>query len=191
MSDHRSLISSGRDLEDSFFLEEDRALIERLKARRRMEEDRQALAHASGIRDQKVLDRLVELGVKPESVAPLALVPIVEVAWADGALDEKERKAVLKAAEARGISAGDLEHQLLEHWLDRRPEPHLLEAWEHYVTGLLPELAAEQQRALRRELIEQARSVAEASGGFLGLGNKVSSEEAAMLKRLEAAFVVK
>jgi hypothetical protein len=30
--------------------------------------------------------------------------------------------------------------------------------------------------------------VAEAAGGFMGLGNKVSSEEQAILDRLEAAF---
>lgn len=188
MSKHPSLVSSGRELEDSFFLKEDRLLIERLQALRRLEETRDALARASGIRDPRVLQRLVELGVRPECVAPLALVPIVEVAWADGKIDDKERKAVLDAAEARGIRAGDLEHGLLESWLAHRPAAELLEAWQHYVTGLLPELAPEQREALRRELLDRARTVAEASGGFLGLGNKVSERESAVLDQLARAF---
>lgn len=187
MSDH-SRVSSGSELEDSFFLKEDKLLIERLQALRKLEESRNALARASGIHDQKVLDRLVELGVRPESVAPLALVPILEVAWADGKLDDEERRAVLRAAEARGIQPGDLEHQLMESWLARAPRPELLEAWQHYLAGLLPQLAPEQREELRRELLDGARAVAEASGGFLGLGRKISPAEAAVLERLDRAF---
>lgn len=188
MTDRPSRIASGRELEDSFFLEEDRLLIERRQALRRLEETREALARASGIRDQKVLQRLVELGVRPESVAPLALVPIVEVAWADGKVDHQERQAVLQAAEARGMRAGDVEHDLLQSWLAHRPKPELLEAWRHYVAGLCPELGPEQREALRRELLDRARQVAEASGGFLGLGQKISPAEAAVLERLGQAF---
>ncbi len=183
-----TLVASGRELEDSFFLQEDRLLIERLKALRKMEETREALAQASGIRDAQVLQRLVELGVRPESVAPLALVPVVEVAWADGKVDARERQAVLQAAEARGIRAGAIEHELLESWLARRPRPQLLEAWQHYVAGLLPELTPAQREGLRDELLGRARAVAEASGGFLGLGNKVSPQEAAVLDRMAQAF---
>ena len=137
-----------------------------------------------------MLQKLVELGVRPESVAPLALVPIVEVAWADGKVDEKERRAVLDAADARGIRAGDLQHGLLQRWLSHRPSAKLLEAWQHYVAGLCAQLDAEQRNALRGELLDRARAVAEASGGFLGLGSKVSPSERAVLQRLEAAFAV-
>lgn len=188
MIKHSAPVASGRELEDSFFLQEDQLLIERLKALRRMEESREALAQASGISDPKVLQRLVELGVRPECVAPLALVPIVEVAWADGSVDDRERKAVLDAAEARGIRAGDIQHTLLESWLAHRPAPALLEAWQHYVTGLLPQLGAAERQALRGELLDRARAVAEASGGFLGLGSKVSKAEAAVLAQLDRAF---
>jgi uncharacterized tellurite resistance protein B-like protein len=186
----REVIASGRELEDSFFLKQDRDLIDKLKTLRRLEETRDALAEASGIRDQAVLQKLVELGVRPESVAPLALVPIVEVAWADGKVDEKERQAVLEAADARGIRAGDLQHGLLHSWLSHRPSTKLLQAWQHYVAGLCAQLDEEQRNALRGELLDRARAVAEASGGFLGLGSKVSPSERAVLKRLEAAFAV-
>ncbi len=188
MTDRPSRTSSGRELEDSFFLAEDRALIERLKALRMLEEKREDLARASGIQDQKVLQRLVELGVRPESMAPLALVPIIEVAWADGKIDEKERRSVLEAAEAKGIRPGGIEHSLLESWLDRSPSPDLFEAWRHYVAGLCPQLGPDERETLRRELLERARSVAEASGGFLGVGQKISQAEAAVLARLGEAF---
>ncbi len=46
----REVIASGRELEDSFFLKQDHDLIEGLKTLRRLEETRDALAEASGIR---------------------------------------------------------------------------------------------------------------------------------------------
>jgi hypothetical protein len=187
MTDRPSFVSSGRDLEDSFFLREDQKLIEWQRKLRQQRESREALAQASGIRDEKVLDNLVALGVRPESVAPLALFPIVEVAWADGKLDERERKAVLDAAESRGIKPGQLEHDMLQSWLQHRPAPHLFQAWQHYLAGLLPQMGPDERASLRSELLRRARLVAEAAGGLLGLG-KISASEAAALERLEKAL---
>ncbi|MGC3998853.1 MAG: hypothetical protein QM767_15940 [Anaeromyxobacter sp.] len=187
MTDPKSFVSSGRDLEDSFFLQEDRKLLEWQRKLRQQQESRQALAQASGIRDEKVLDRLVALGVRPESLAPLALFPIIEVAWADGKLDERERKAVLDAAEARGYKPGQLEYEMLQSWLQHRPSPSMFETWEHYVAGLLPQLGADERASLRGELLQRARKVAEAAGGFLGLG-KISASEEAAIARLERAL---
>lgn len=187
MNDRPSFVSSGRQLEDDFFLREDQLLIEWQRKLRRLQESREALAQASGIRDTKVLDRLVELGVRPESLAPLALFPIIEVAWADGKLDARERSAVLEAAEARGIHAGQLEHEMLQSWLQHRPSPQLFEAWQRYLEGLLPQLGPEERESLRQELLRRARLVAEAAGGILGVG-RVSKDERAALERLEKAL---
>ncbi len=43
-------------------------------------------------------------------------------------------------------------------------------------------------QALRADLLGRARRVAEAAGGFLGLGRRVSAAEQAVLERLAAAF---
>jgi hypothetical protein len=47
--------------------------------------------------------------------------------------------------------------------------------------------AADRNR-LKSELLGRARRVAEAAGGFLGLGSKVSRAEEAILTELAAAF---
>jgi hypothetical protein len=178
----------GRSLEDEFFRREDQRLLARLNDLKAAEATREALAKASGITNPTLLDKLMELGVRPETVAALSIVPLVEVAWADGTLDQKERRAILDLARASGVVSESMGYALLEAWLDRRPDPRLLGAWAQMVQGMIGQLGPEGAARLKSGLLEQARAVASASGGVLGLGAKVSSAEARMLAQLEAAF---
>ena len=146
------------------------------------------LARVAGDAHPEVLDKLVELGIGPETWAALEIVPLVEVAWADARMEAKERSAVLAAAEANGIEAGSPSHQLLENWLTHRPDARLLAAWGEYIVGLCADLDPAQRSALREEILGRARSVAEAAGGFLGLGNKISPEEEVVLQQLAKPF---
>jgi hypothetical protein len=188
MADNPQILGDrGRALEDEFFRKEDQRLMTRLRELRDRTASREALAKASGIKNEAVLDKLLELGVRPETVAALALVPLAEVAWADGSLDERERRLVLERAEKSGIAPGSSDYALLESWLERRPEPKLLSAWTQMVRGLREHLTPEQVEALRAGLIERAQAIAGASGGFLGVG-KVSGAEADMIRQLESAF---
>ena len=175
----------GRSLEDEFFRREDQRLTERLKELRAAEASREALSKASGITKPEVLDKLMELGIRAETVAALIVVPLVEVAWADGTLDAKERRAVI---ERSGIQPGSSGAALLDAWLDRRPDPKLLTAWTHMVQGMTAQLDAAERERLKAGLLDRARAVASASGGILGVGAKVSRAEAEVLAKLEAAF---
>ncbi len=187
-SDLALLGSLSRVLEDRFFVEHDRVLIEKLRELKKLEETRQALSAASGITNEKVLQRLVELDVHPEILASLAVVPLVEVAWADGRVEGAERQAIMRAAGEAGLAKGSPDFELLDRWLALRPEPKLLEAWEHYTRGLCELLGEEERQALRAALVERARRVAEAAGGFLGLTSRISHAEQKMLDRLDEAF---
>lgn len=186
--DPEVLRDRGKSLEDEFFHRENKKLMARLAEMRAKEVSREGLGKATGITSAAVLDKLMELGIRPETVAALAIVPLAEVAWADGSLDARERKAILDRASESGISAGSAEHALLEEWLARRPEEKLFTAWTHMVKGLTAELGPEAAARLKTSLLERAQAVATASGGVLGMGSKVSSAEAAMLAKLEAAF---
>src|SRR4029453_17743740 len=78
----------------------------------------QELSLASGITDRAVLRLLADLEVSSSVVAALALVPLVEVAWADGELAPEERASVLRASEAQGIRPGSRAHGLLASWME-------------------------------------------------------------------------
>lgn len=178
----------GRSLEEEFFRREDARLKEKLREAARREGAREALARASGIKNPEIVDRLIALDVRPETVTALSLVPLVEVAWADGSLDDNERRVILERAGTSGLAPGSTERTLLEEWLSRKPDPKMLTAWTHLIQGLCQQLSREEAAALKTGLLERARAVAGSSGGFLGMGSKVSVGEADMLKRLESAF---
>jgi hypothetical protein len=174
-----------KNLEDAFFAQQDAILIAKLKQMKQMEESRKAISEVSGITNPEILQKLVDLEVRPETVAMLTLVPLIEVAWADGAIDEKEKAAIMAAVQKANINQMDLE--IVERWLSRKPEPKLLEAWMHYVQGFCEKLSKEEIDSLRKGAVERAQGIAEAAGGFLGVG-KISSKEKAMLNKLESAF---
>ena len=127
-----SLKESAHSLEDVFFKKEDQKLIEKLRELKRMEESKEALAQVSGITDDGVLSELVKLEIRPEILAALALIPLIEIAWVDGELDDKEREAILASTQQTGILGGDIDRAILEEWFHRRPDPKLLQAWTLY-----------------------------------------------------------
>jgi hypothetical protein len=177
-----------RTLEDAFFHKRDAILIEQYHAMEKMKKTKSALRKVSGITRDDVLDKLVSLDVRPETLASLAMVPLVEIAWADGSIQVEEREAILKAAAKNGFTRDSIDFALIESWLARRPPESLLEAWTHYIQGLCTNLNKGQIAGLRTDLVGHARDIAKASGGFLGLGSKISKSEQAMIDRLKAAF---
>lgn len=183
-----SLEERRKALEESFFQKFNEELREKLKAEREHEENRDQLARASGIRDPATLDALLKLGIQAGTVAALSLVPLVAVAWADGKLDDKERAAVLGAAEEAGLGPDSVAHQLLDGWLAVRPSRQLLEAWLHYVEALGEALEADERAAFKEDVLSRTRDVAESSGGFLGLGRRISGPEQAILDKIEGAL---
>jgi hypothetical protein len=176
-----------RMLEDAFFQQRDKVLIENLKKMQVMKETKDSLANVSGIKNEKVLDKLVELGVRPETLASLSVIPLVEVAWADGSISKEEEAAVLKAAQGRGIQNGSIEFGLLKEWLEVKPPATLLDAWRHYMEGLCEKLTEKEKESMKKEIMGGAQAVAQASGGLLGI-NTISSEEKAVLSKMEKAF---
>ena len=178
----------GRSLEDEFFRREDARLKENLRQAAQRESAREALIHASGIKNPRVIDRLIDLGIHPETVTALSLVPLVAVAWADGSLDARERSAILERVDETEFAPGSPARALLEGWLTRKPEPTLMNAWTHLVEGLGEEMTRDEVAALKTGLLERARTVAGASGGFLGVGSRISTAEADVIQRLEGSF---
>jgi hypothetical protein len=168
-----------RALEDSFFMERDQHLLEKLRSQLSSFEERNKLSHVSGITEQHVLDHLVKAGVKAETLAAVQLIPLVEVAWCDGSVAAEERNAVLNAAAAQGIHPESASYSLLEQWLKNRPDVRVIAAWKEYVqelARLMPHTAP----AMKKNLTDRLRRVAEAAGGFLGLSTISKTEHAAI-----------
>ncbi len=184
----REMQALAETLENSFYGLDRLAILEKIERRRTTAGQREELSQASGITDGRLLDLLVDLRITSESLAALALAPLVMVAWADGRVDAKERAAVIEAARAAGVRRGDLSDRLLEQRLADRPDPALVNAWTAYVRLLGRTLPPEDFAHLKTQMLDRARSVAEASRGRLGLGPRISKAEREMMVDLEAAF---
>jgi tellurite resistance protein len=177
-----------RNLEDAFFAQENSKLLADMRQKAELQERRAALREAVKGADDALLDHLLALGVKAETVLAMTLLPLARVAWADGSIDAKERAAVLQAAEIRGVHPATPGHDLLATWLAHKPGEAMVTAWNKYVAGIWPSLTPHERDDLRERLLGLARGVAEAAGGFLGLGSKISPAERAVLDEIEAAL---
>jgi hypothetical protein len=182
------LFSDARSsLEEAFFRKRDAELIAEMRRREQRQSRKKALAEVSGISNDEVLEELVEHDIHAETLAAFMIAPLVEVAWADGTIQPGERKVLLHAIEEAGLPKEGVAFKLMKQWLTRRPEPRMMKLWQNYTKALLAELPAEAGQNIKQTLLKQARSLAEAAGGFLGLA-RISNEEAEVLRSLEKAF---
>jgi hypothetical protein len=178
-----------QSLVDAFFHARDQQLLDEFRQRLEKKDRRAQLAAVSGVHDEAVLDRLIELNISPEALAAIHVIPLVQVAWADGNVSPEERTAIIQAAHDAGIQSRDGHYPLLEHWLYENPGREMLEAWEHYIQNLCKQLTPEEVAKLKKDTLALASKVAEAAGGgLLGLRSKISKSERAMIDRLEKAF---
>jgi len=177
-----------RAFEEEFFDKQSHKLIDKLRATLQKEHTREELIELTGIHDPAVLDTLMAMHVQKDTFAAFALYPLIEVAWADGEVDEKERKAFLAAAAEHGIAPGSRAHTALEEFVKTRPNDDTRKAWYAWAEQLTQKLDAAERRKVREGLLKRAKAVAEASGGILGLGNKVSPNEKLVLDAIARAF---
>jgi uncharacterized tellurite resistance protein B-like protein len=177
-----------RSFEEEFFNKQSEQLVDKLRRVLQEQHTREELEQVTGIHDAAVLDTLMTLHVDKSTFAAFGLYPLVEIAWADGKVDDKERAALIKAAAEHGITPDSLAHTALEEFLKHTPREDARKAWYAWAAELNRKLDKQERRKVREGLLARARAVAEASGGFLGLGNKVSPNEQRVLDAIARAF---
>ena len=184
MKDEHLLKKQAKDLEEAFFAKENERLLRELHQKAKVDEKRKALSAVVKAKDPAIIEHLLELGVGPESILAIGLVPLAAVSWADGRLNDKERKAILKAASERGVEPGSANYTMLETWLKQKPSDKLMETWKKYARAVWEQLTKEEQITMRLSVVGRAREVAEAAGGLLGVAS-ISPQEKALLEELE------
>jgi uncharacterized tellurite resistance protein B-like protein len=175
-------------LEEEFFAKREQTLVAKLRSTLEKEQPRETLKKLTGIEDDAIIDTLVSLHVDRDTLAAFALYPLVEIAWADGHADETERRAFLQAAAEHGLAADSPGHRALREFVKETPREEARKAWFAWARELNERLNPTERRKLREGLVERARTVAEASGGILGLGRRISAAEQAILDKIEAVF---
>ena len=187
MSNGDSWQERGEALENGFFAKLDAELLAKLKVQAAAENDIAEISRVSGIKDERVLAALQQLGVSAPSFAAIRLFPLVAVAWADGILEKSERDAIEECVAKQSIDRDSPAMALLHHWLSQKPQEGAFEAWEVYAHGLVLEMSASEAHSLRDALVDEIKGVAESAGGLFGWG-AISKGEHAILNRVETAL---
>ena len=170
-----------RAQEEDYFQKKDRELIEKARERAKIEKQLRELGEQVGVTDPEVSHELAELGFTPDTVKLLPLMPVLEVAWAEGGVTDAERKMVIDLARTRGIEAGGPADVQLAEWLDRRPDESVFRRANRLISALF---ASEARLKLTPDdIIKSTEAIAEASGGLFGI-RRVSSDERATLDRI-------
>ncbi len=183
MSDKDAFADRKRALEEEYFRKKEKELIEKLHRRAALEAERRKLSEMIGVSDQEILNDLQELGYTPETLNLLHLVPLVQVAWAEGRVSSRERELIVKAASERGIKEGTAAYKKLNEWLTKRPDEEFFERTLMIFGAIIESLPAEKRAADESTLLSYCERIAEASGGILGIG-RVSDKERKALKQI-------
>jgi hypothetical protein len=181
MADDHPLGERRRSHEEDYFRKKDRELIERMRQQAAAEQARKDLGAEAGVTDPKLLDELAQLGFTKDTVRLLPLVPVIEVAWAEGGITPAERKMLTELARARGIEAGSAADQKLSDWLERQPGEDVFRRATRLIAALIDANAPSTLSA--SDLIKYAEQIADASGGIFGL-RRISADERSTLARI-------
>jgi len=181
--DKDAFAERGRSLEEEYFRRKEKEVIEKMRRKAEADDQRRRLGEQAGLADEEVLRDLQELGYTAETVMLLHLVPLIQTAWAEGGVSQKERDLIVKAARARGVEAGSMADGQLNRWLAQRPSDDLFEKTLRAIRTILQAQSPEARAASERDLVSLATAIASASGGIVGFG-AVSEEERQILARI-------
>ena len=174
-------LSAKRLHEEEYFQRKDRELLEKVRQRAKAEQELRALGETVGVTDPEISRELADLGFTTETARLLPLVPLIEMAWAEGGVTASERKLVIDLARARGIAEGSAADRQLSDWLQNHPDETVFRRAGRLIGALFA--SGGHFQATPEDIIKYCETIAEASGGIFGI-HKVSSDERATLGRI-------
>lgn len=185
MTEHEFLDDRRRALEEDHFRRKDRELIEKMRRAAAEERARNEMSAKTGLTDPALLRDLQELGFTPDTLAVLPLVPIVQMAWAEGGITPAERTLLVQLARDRNITEGSEADRLLADWMSRKPSSEVFSRATRLIRAMLETGTPDSTSLSADDLIKYCESIAAASGGIFGIGS-ISGEERATLARIAA-----
>ncbi len=141
----------------------------------------------SALSDADLHRALGRLGIDQHTVRAVVLLPLVQVAWADGRVQPAERGLILEVAQRCGLEAHEAD--VLKQWLARRPTP---ESFRMARDVLMALWARDRQRGAAPEsldgVLRMCGCVARVAGGLFGLAFTLDRREKELLDELSASL---
>lgn len=139
--------------------------------------------------DEELLVELEALGLDRGSYRAVLLLPLIQVAWADGRVQASERELILRVALDRGVlgEAGTV----LDNWLEQCPDSEMLARGRRLLValtlrhrGLGSELGPDTLDTVHQQCVQVAR----AAGGLLDTFFTVDPSEHQVLAEIRAGL---
>jgi len=184
MADNIPFSGEQRSREEDFFHKRERELIEKMRSQEQAEGGLRQLAGVTGIVDDALLRDLQGRGVDAQTAKLLDFAPLVLVAWSDGSITPQERKEILLVARVYGIDEGVPGYGQLAGWLEARPSDDFFQLMLRALRAAMDALSPEEREMRVRELLSRSVDVAKVSGGFLGVGSKISAAERLTIREM-------
>jgi hypothetical protein len=146
--------------EGEYFHQLDVELIDKMRRRTELEEQRRCMERVSQIHDPKILATLEKLGYKPATAPLLCLTPLIQVAWASGSVNRAARRLVLAMASTHGVAENTPAHNQLVAWLDHAPGEEFFDGSLRAIHAVLESLPETERQARQHALIECCMEVA-------------------------------
>lgn len=141
--------------------------------------------------DDEITDVLAALGIDAGSWRLVALLPMIQVAWADGSVSAPERALILDIAKKRQL-VDDAGLKLLDRWLNEPPSPFYLSQARKVLAGLIGRRGWKGgDLHVGDDLIAWCEGVADASGGLFGLFGRTDAAEREALETIARALHLK
>ena len=176
--------------EESYFQEREQEKLAALRRERQLaalrQEERAGIAAVLGT-DDEVAETALQLGFDAETSRILFLIPLIQVAWADGSISGAENDSVRDLAANRGINLDSPASEFLERLLSEKPADAFFDRTNELIQRLLKSESGDAQST---DLLAHCKAVAAASGGFFGIGNPIAGQEQSLLEELASLFDV-
>jgi hypothetical protein len=143
------------------------------------------------LNDDEIRAELSQLGIAAEHYRVVALLPLVQVAWADGRIQTAERDLILQIAD-RSSQLDPAARSLLQKWLDERPSEFYLSRGKKLLAVLAARAHFKDVSVdTLEEVVAYCQGVASAAGGLFGFfGNKVDDAEQRAIEDIARALHV-
>ena len=157
--------------------------------------------HSSGVEEQNKLDetekRVSMLAMEPprrDLAAPderianeLKLIPLIQVAWADGRITKRERQMIFDSMFDLGVAPTNENLAQLLEWLELSPNEEFFQESLEKLRAGLETLSSDERANEKYSLISQCTLIAEASGGnsnYPSGGTLICDEEITAVKQI-------
>lgn len=176
--------------EDKYFKERDREKIAEARRAQQLEairqNEREGVQQVLQSSDEVAAEALA-LGFDSETARVLPLVPLIQMAWADGKVTSAENDKLLELARQFGVNIGTPAHSFLTLLLGERPSDIFFTRVNRVIEHLVDD---DPDYWKEKSVVELAHDVAEASGGFFSLTDPISANERNLLADFAEHFEV-